>query len=210
MKTMSELAGFGPLKGDVAHAKLETESQLAIPIPIPGVQGKSGVAINAGFRAGLLYPLPVSGSSTPSPSKFSDRFQLGGPNDVRGFKMSGLGPHDGQDAVGGDMYAAGSVSLLAPLPRTGAETPLRVQAFLNAGRLLALKGSPKTGEEVKDSVRKTYEDIKTDLPSAAAGIGLVYAHPMARFELNLTMPLVVRRGEQTRKGLQFGIGITFL
>lgn len=215
VKTTSELAGFGPLKGDVGFGKLEVESQAAVPVPIPGVEGDSGIAINAGLRAGLLYPLSLGGSAAPRPSRLNDRFQLGGPTDVRGFKMGGLGPHDGPDSVGGDVYAAGGVSVLFPLPRTGKDTPLRLQAFLNAGRLLALKNKGKnepglTSETVKESVKRTIQDLKTDLPSAAAGLGLVYAHPLARFELNLSMPLVIRKEEQARKGLQFGIGVTFL
>jgi len=152
--------------------------------------------------------------NSPQPSRLSDRFQLGGPSDVRGFKISGLGPHDGKDAVGGDVYAAGGISLLAPLPRTGKDTPLRLQAFLNAGRLLSLKGLPKqdplTGDFVFSSVKKTIHDLHNGLPSAAAGVGLVYAHPLARFELNFTLPLVLRGKEQARKGIQFGIGVTFL
>jgi outer membrane protein insertion porin family len=215
LKTIAELAGVGYLKGDVGFGKLELESQAAIPIPIPGIKGESGVAINAGFRAGVLYPLTVGGTAAPVASRFSDRFQLGGPTDVRGFKMSGLGPHDGTDSVGGDMYAAGGVSLLVPLPRTGKDSPLRAQAFINAGRLLALKGKSKDREplnnnSVKESVKRTYEELKKDLPSAAAGVGLVYAHPMARFELNVAFPLVMRKDEQARKGLQFGIGVTFM
>ncbi|KPI41278.1 SAM50-like protein SPAC17C9.06 [Cyphellophora attinorum] len=119
MKTTSELAGFGPLAGDVAFFKGEVEQQTAIPIPIPGIKGDSGVSFTFGARAGMLYPLALSGQSSPSPSKINDRFQLGGPTDVRGFRLSGLGPHDGADAVGGDVYAAGGASLLMPLPRVG-------------------------------------------------------------------------------------------
>jgi outer membrane protein insertion porin family len=214
MKTISELTGYGPLGGDVGFGKVEVETQGAIPIPIPGIKGDTGISINAGLRAGVLYPLQTAGSNAPQPSRLNDRFQLGGTSDVRGFKMSGLGPHDGQDAIGGDVYAAGGISLLTPLPRTGKDTPLRLQAFLNAGRLLALKGLPKDGpldnQSVSQSVKKTIDELQNGLPSAAAGFGLVYAHPLARFELNFTLPLVMRREEQTRKGLQFGIGITFL
>ncbi|CRK18227.1 hypothetical protein BN1723_011543 [Verticillium longisporum] len=47
-------------------------------------------------------------------------------------------------------------------------------------------------------------------PSVAAGMGLVYAHPVARFELNFSLPLVVRRGEVGTKGVQVGVGINFL
>ena len=44
----------------------------------------------------------------------------------------------------------------------------------------------------------------------AAGFGIVYAHPVARFELNFGLPLIMRRGEEGRKGLQFGVGLNFL
>ncbi|KAI9871289.1 MAG: hypothetical protein M1823_008492, partial [Watsoniomyces obsoletus] len=43
-KTLSEVAGIGPLQGDVAFFKGEVEQQAAIPIPIPGIKGDSGVA----------------------------------------------------------------------------------------------------------------------------------------------------------------------
>lgn len=133
---------------------------------------------------------------------------------MRGFRLSGLGPKDGSDAVGGDVYAAGSANLFFPLPKVGADKPLRFQAFVNGGRLLALKNPQKEGdmssEDVRKSVSDTIRDLGDGLPSMSAGVGLVYAHPVARFELNFTLPLVVRKGEEGRKGLQFGIGINFL
>lgn len=214
MKTSNEIAGFGPLKGDVAFWKTEVESQTALPIPIPGLKGPSGITFTTGFRAGLLYPLALAGKANPESSHINDRFQLGGPTDVRGFRLSGLGPKDGPDAVGGDMYAAGSANLLFPLPRIGADSPLRLQAFVNGGRLLALKGLPKEGpassDDIKTSVKKTLTEVSNELPSMSAGVGLVYAHPVARFELNFSLPLVLRKGEEGRKGLQLGIGINFL
>ncbi|RMZ88440.1 hypothetical protein DV736_g4330, partial [Chaetothyriales sp. CBS 134916] len=213
LKTATELAGVGPLQGDVAFLKGEVEQQATIPIPIPGVSGNSGVTFSAGLRAGLLYPLPLGSSPTAEGSRINDRFQLGGPTDVRGFRLSGVGPHDGSDAVGGDVYAAGSANLLLPLPRLGADKPLRLHAFVNGGRLLALchhKEAPLTGDEVKKSVVDTIAELGNGLPSTSAGVGLVYAHPVARFELNFSLPLVVRKGEDARKGLQFGIGINFL
>ena len=132
MKSISEIAGWGPLKGDVAFWRSEVEAQTAFPIPIPGLKGRSGITFNTGLRAGLLYPLALAGQAEAQASRINDRFQLGGPTDVRG------------------------------------------------------------------------------LPSLAAGIGIVYAHPVARFEMNFTLPLVIRQGEEARKGLQFGVGISFL
>lgn len=214
-RTYNEVAGYGPLKGDVAFWKSEVETQAAVPIPIPGIQGPSGVSFTAGLRAGLLYPLAFANQTTPQASHINDRFQLGGPTDVRGFRLSGLGPRDGADAVGGDMYAAGSANLLLPLPRLGADSPFRFQAFVNGGRLLSLskKGFPnglKDSEDVAQSVKATFDDMTSQLPSVAAGVGLVYAHPVARFELNFSLPVVLRKGEEGRKGLSFGVGISFL
>lgn len=207
LKTISEIAGWGPLRGDVAFWKSELETSAAIPIPVPGVKGDSGVSFTTGLRAGVLYPLPVGFGSTAQPSRINDRFQLGGPTDVRGFKMGGLGPRDGPDAIGGDVFAAASANLLVPLPRLGKDTPLRFQMFANAGRLLALKDR---GDDTNKSVYDTVSQLGDGLPSLAAGVGLVYAHPVARFELNFSLPLVMRRGEEARKGLQFGVGINFL
>ncbi|KAL4932264.1 SAM complex subunit SAM50 [Aspergillus undulatus] len=213
-RAFNELAGWGPLKGDVAFWKSEIETQSAIPIPIPGIKGDSGVSFTTGLRAGLLYPLGLDSGSRPRLSRVNDRFQLGGPTDVRGFRLAGLGPRDGADAVGGDVYAAGSANLLFPLPRVGAEKPLRLQAFVNGGRLLPLrnadKSAPATNSEVKDAMSSTISELGNGLPSVAAGVGLVYAHPAARFELNVSLPLVLRKGEEGRKGLQLGIGINFL
>ncbi|KAL1843111.1 hypothetical protein VTJ49DRAFT_3058 [Mycothermus thermophilus] len=214
-RAVSELAGWGPLQGDVSFTKAELEAQGNLPLPL------NGASLGAGFRFGLLYPLPTGYSltGTAQPSRINDRFQLGGPTDVRGFKLGGLGPHDGADSVGGDVFAAGSISALLPLPRTGPESPLRLQFFANAGRLVALstktksKSKGKEGKEGREglamdsatvfkSVKSAVGELGNGLPSLAAGVGLVYAHPAARFELNFSLPLVLRRGEEGRKGLQ--------
>lgn len=214
LKTISEVAGWGPLQGDVAFWKSEVQTQTALAIPIPGIKGPSGVTFTTGLRAGLLYPLALGSKQSPEASHINDRFQLGGPTDVRGFRLSGLGPRDGTDAVGGDVYAAGSANLLLPLPRVGRESPLRMQAFVNGGRLLALQTPQKEGDMSSDdtmsSVYNTVAELGNGLPSMSAGVGLVYAHPVARFELNFSLPLVLRKGEEGRKGLQFGIGIDYL
>lgn len=206
MRTVSELAGWGPLQGDVAFWKSEVETSGALAIPLPGRED-SGISLTAGLRAGLLLPLPIGTGSEPQASRINDRFQLGGPTDVRGFKIGGLGPRDGPDSVGGDVFAAGSVNLLFPFPRVGKDTPLRLQVFANGGRLLALQ---QTKGSTSSSVTSTIAKLAEGLPSLAAGVGIVYAHPAARFELNFSLPLVLRRGEEGRKGLQFGVGINFL
>ena len=212
-KSTLELAGWGPLQGDVAFGKAEVEAQGAVPIPIPGIEGESGVSLTGGLRGGLLYPLALGAESGSKPSRINDRFQLGGPTDVRGFRLSGLGPREGSDALGGDVYAAGSANLLFPIPRVGKDKPFRFQLFANGGRLLALqkaKTERTDGGTARQRLSSTVTELGNGLPSMAAGFGLVYAHPVARFELNFSLPLVLRRGEDGRKGLQFGIGINML
>lgn len=219
-----ELAGVGPLAGDVAFSKGEFELGGALPIPLPGSSKKSGISIGGGLRMGMLWPLPLGMDfgGKAQPSRINDRFQLGGPADVRGFQLGGLGPHDGKDSVGGDLFAAGSVNMLFPLPYKGPESGLRFQVFANGGRLVALKGGHKAkGSEregstglgpaaVRDGMINAVADLLNGAPSAAAGVGLVYAHPVARFELNFSLPLVHRRGEIGTKGLQLGVGINLL
>ncbi|KAI1125449.1 outer membrane protein, OMP85 family [Nemania abortiva] len=221
VKTSTELAGWGLLGGDVGFSKSEMEVAGALPISMPGSKGFSGVSVGCGLRAGLLYPLPLSfGLGGASPSRLNDRFTLGGPTDVRGFSLGGLGPRDGTDALGGDVFAAGSVNMLLPLPKVGPDSPFRIQVFANGGRSVAMKhktksndaasGQRMTASSALGGMFSATKEIGTSLPSIAAGVGLVYAHPVARFELNFTLPLVMRQGEESRKGLQVGVGINFL
>ncbi|UNI22745.1 hypothetical protein JDV02_008607 [Purpureocillium takamizusanense] len=221
LRSMLEVAGFGPLGGDVAFSKGELEMSGAMPISLPGSNERTGISIGAGVRTGLLWPLPLGYNLAGKalPSRINDRFLLGGPTDVRGFKLGGLGPHDGQDSVGGDLFAAGSVNVLLPLPYKGPDSGLRFQVFANAGRLVALQDSEKTKNldlvgmspgVVGGGMFRAFKDLVNAAPTMAAGVGLVYAHPVARFELNFSLPLVLRRGEIGTKGLQLGVGINFL
>lgn len=222
MKAITEIAGVGPLNGDVAFGKVEAEAQSAYPVPIPFFSNvdNTGVSFTTSLRGGLLYPLTPGSGGQPSQSRINDRFFLGGPSDVRGFRFAGLGPHDGNDAVGGDVYAAGGASILFPFPRVGKDKPLRMQAFINGGRLLALndvrsgsareKGDDMSGEDVVSSVQSTLAELGNGLPSMAAGVGIIYTLPVARFELNFSLPLVIRRGEEARKGISLGVGLSFL
>ncbi|KAH8899835.1 hypothetical protein GQ53DRAFT_740860 [Thozetella sp. PMI_491] len=222
VRTVTELAGWGPLKGDVSFSKAQVELAGALPVPVPGVAGNTGISIGGGFRAGLLYPLPFGfGLTGPAqPSRINDRFQLGGPTDVRGFTLGGIGPRDHKDAVGGDLFAAGGVNVLLPIPKVGPESPLRLQLFANGGRLVALgktrpdtdgeRAKPMSSDKVLKGINSAIREFGNGLPSIAAGVGLVYAHPVARFELNFSLPLALRKGEEGRKGLQVGVGINFL
>ena len=60
--------------------------------------------------------------------------------DVRMFKQNGLGPREGKggggggDSLGGDLFWATGLSVVSDLPARP-DWPVKVQAFVNAGRL---------------------------------------------------------------------------
>ncbi|KAK0189768.1 hypothetical protein F5146DRAFT_638985 [Armillaria mellea] len=71
------------------------------------------------------------------PTLFPDRFQLGGPLSVRSFQSNGLGPRDGSDSLGGDIYWSAGLSIISNIPRK-AHWPVKTHLWLNAGRLDAM------------------------------------------------------------------------
>lgn len=161
--------------------KSTIESSLAFSALQKRIIGKLAV------RGGAIHRLGLA----PGPTPLLDRFYVGGPNDLRGFNLNGAGPHERGDALGGDAFAVAGFSLLTPLARSA---PLYLAGFVNAGGVGPLQSAMSIATR----------------PSVAAGFGLVYCHPSARFELNFTLPLVARELEGTRKGLQFGVGFSFL
>jgi outer membrane protein insertion porin family len=221
VKAALEVAGVGPLGGDVGFAKGEVEFGGAIPLSSFDPSHPKRASLTAGLRAGLLCPLPVGLSTRFRPSRLSDRFVLGGPTDVRGFDVGGIGPHSGRNGLGGDLLAAANVNLLVPLPKTAPDSGFRVQAFLNSGRLVGLRaggglaGQPDANgtlgvAQVGRALAGAARELVDGLPSVAAGVGVVYGSSQARFELNFALPLVARRGERPTKGFAVGFGLEFL
>lgn len=148
------------------------------------------------FRSGLLHPL------TSSTTHFSDRFQLGGPTSLRMFRHSSLGPKSDTNSLGGTAFFSLGLSLLFPIPQKPL-WPLMLHAFANAGQI---------GQLPHHSNRAEYGKALKQLaqPSSSVGVGLVYLPGQLRVELNAGVPLTARKGDGTKKGLQFGIGIDFL
>ncbi|KAI9029783.1 surface antigen-domain-containing protein [Phycomyces nitens] len=204
VRCSQELAGVMGI-GNANFAKVDLEAQVHQQFgggsllknkedEIVGIH--PGVVLSLGLRAGWLANL----SEDPKAATVSDRFHIGGPLSVRGFKTGGIGPRDYRDALGGDAYWSAGVSLVAPLPKLE-EKPLRAQLFVNAGSSVPLK----TGANAQDGLHALAES-----PSISTGFGLIFRHSIARIELNYCIPLTAARGDQIRRGLQLGIGLNFL
>ncbi|GMF50835.1 unnamed protein product [[Candida] boidinii] len=132
-----------------------------------------------------------------------DKFQLGGPNDIRGFKISGLGPKQMGLPIGGDAFIAYGLSCFTKLPFLSKDSNFKFHSFINTGKSVSLDN----GEDV---FKKLFLFNKNSGLSCTAGIGLIFAHPMARFELNIGVPILKNPGDDIRKGLQYGIGLSFM
>ncbi|KAJ3094303.1 sorting and assembly machinery component 50 [Phlyctochytrium planicorne] len=107
IRTFEELSGLG---GDVKHLKGETF----------GYSGRFGV---------------LQGLIPQASSRINDRFFLGGPSSIRGFRQNGIGPKDQGDCIGGDMFFGGGLSLFTPLPYL-ADKPIRGHLFVNGGNIV--------------------------------------------------------------------------
>ncbi|KAJ1993435.1 hypothetical protein H4R33_000690 [Dimargaris cristalligena] len=183
-KLHTELAGIG---GNVEFLKGEAHGQVNERLG-------SGFSVSTTGRIGALKP--VNGAS----SRIPDRFLLGGPTSLRGFRPFGVGPRDGCDALGGDVFWSTGVSLFTPLPVIDSDK-LKGHLWANAGGLSALSKNESIREALVGSLAR---------PTSSVGAGLLFHHGLFRLELNLCLPLTKSTWDQARQGWQFGLGIDFL
>ncbi|KAG0175437.1 hypothetical protein DFQ28_000036 [Apophysomyces sp. BC1034] len=203
VRVAQELAGV--LAGNASFFKTEVETQFCHQFGggqlLKDEQGEllgihPGLVVSLGLRAGWLANL----SDHPKASTVSDKFHIGGPLSVRGFRTGGVGPRDYRDALGGDAYWSTGLSVIAPLPKWESK-PFRAHAFVNAGTSVPWK----RGTNAQDTIQSLIQS-----PSVAVGFGLIFRHSIARIELNYCVPLTAARGDQIKRGLQLGIGLNFL
>jgi len=183
LKTVHEIAGLG---GGASFIKSETHGQVSRPI-FPGV------SVSLAARSGLLWGLN-------GPTLFSDRFQLGGPASIRSFRANAMGPRDGSDSLGGEMYWSAGLSVISQIPKKP-EWPVKTHAWVNAGRLDNIDKSRPLADNVASTLAK---------PSVSAGVGLIYNFDIARVEVNFGVPLVASKSDGSRRGFQVGLGLEFL
>lgn len=169
---------------------VKTAGQVQLNYDLPLIQS----TLLTTSKFGILYPLTNT-------SSILDRFYIGGPNDVRSFMLNGLGPKDYNSSIGGDMFINGGVSLISRIPRLDPESNFRIHNFINCGRLAKLNKYQGIADNLKQLLHSH---------SVSYGIGILFNHPMARFELNVVVPLVAHETDSVRKGIQYGIGISFL
>ena len=123
-----------------------------------------------------------------------DHFFMG-PNLVRGFQPSGIGPRDltagtTNDALGGSLYWGASLEFQTPLYFLPREIGMKLAAYADAGNLWDYQG-PTSGSAPTGSPVQTLLvglDSPTDIRSSV-GVGLIWDSPIGPLRFDLAYPL---------------------
>jgi outer membrane protein insertion porin family len=163
------------------------------------------------FLEGVDYGQPLGDTTALPPYR---QFFGGGPDNVRGFRESRLGPKDQfGNPYGGDLRITSQNELIFPMPAKWAQTA-RVSAFFDMG------GVYQTGSKIKfygpdqltpDNYNLTsFSDIKRSV-----GIAVQWLAPLGLFRFSFGVPLNSKSsdgihtwGDET-EGFQFSVGNAF-
>ncbi len=126
-----------------------------------------------------------------------DNFQMG-PNLVRGFAPSGIGPRDvspftTQDALGGTMYWGASFEAQTPLYFLPKEIGIKVAAFADAGSLWNYQSETSwavTGETLQVADDKTIR--------SSVGMGLIWDSPLGPLRFDFAYALTKASYDHTQ------------
>jgi outer membrane protein insertion porin family len=120
--------------------------------------------------------------------RMQDEFQMG-PNLVRGFAPSGIGPRDltsgsTNDALGGSLFWGSSVEVQTPLFFLPKEIGIKFATYVDAGSLWDYQG-PTSGQGQTVLVGlDSFSDIRSSV-----GMGLIWDSPLGPLRFDLAYPL---------------------
>ncbi len=138
------------------------------------------------------------------------QFYGGGPQSVRGFKESYLGPRDSFGRpYGGNMLAAGQLELIIPLPAKFA-SQARASIFYDVGNVFntgEVDFTDKLGAPIE--YKPDFDELRTSV-----GIGVQWLAPLGLFRFSYAYPLNAYSGNDRYYGdeierFQFSIGQAF-
>lgn len=138
------------------------------------------------------------------------QFFSGGPQSVRGYKESWLGPRDSfGNPYGGNMLVAGQVELIIPLPAKLSGST-RASIFYDIGNVFnsgEVEFTDKLGAPI--SYKPDFNELKTSV-----GVAVQWLAPMGLFRFSYAVPLNEFKGNDRFygdeiEGFQFSIGQAF-
>ena len=140
----------------------------------------------------------------------SKQFFSGGPQSVRGYKESWLGPRDSfGNPYGGNVLVAGQVELIIPLPAKLSGST-RASIFYDIGNVFnsgEVEFTDKLGAPI--SYEPDFNELKTSV-----GVAVQWLAPMGLFRFSYAVPLNEFKGNDrfygdVVEGFQFSIGQAF-
>jgi outer membrane protein insertion porin family len=137
-----------------------------------------------------------------------DHFQKG-PDLVRGFAPSGIGPRDltsgtTQDPLGGSLYWGASVEAQAPFAFLPKDAGLKGAIFADAGSLWNYKG-PTTWNVTGETLQPAPD---TAAIRASVGVGVIWNSPFGPLRFDYSFPLM-KQGYDKTQAFRFGGGTKF-
>jgi outer membrane protein insertion porin family len=146
-----------------------------------------------------------------------DHFQMG-PNLVRGFAPSGIGPRDqscnntgictAQDSLGGTMYWGASAEVQTPLYFLPKEVGIKLAGFVDAGSLWGYRGPTNWLPPAPGATGETMTFADSSMVRSSVGIGLLWDSPLGPIRFDFALPITKAKYDQTQ-WFRFAGGTTF-
>ncbi len=185
---------------DVQYATINYDYLQLVPIV-----GRWTLAL----AAELGYSQELGDTSAPPPFR---NFFAGGPDTVRGYRESRLGPKDSfGNPYGGNLKATARAELIIPTPEKWA-TSARATVFFDIGNVFSTRGFYEfTGI---DGVTPVDYKFKYDNLKQSTGVAVQWLAPLGVFRFSYALPLNPFRGDGVRfpdeeERFQFTIGQAF-
>jgi outer membrane protein insertion porin family len=160
------------------------------------------------FNADLGFGFDLGDTTEIPPYR---RFFAGGPDSVRGFRESRLGPKDSfGNPFGGNVRVVGQLELLLPMPEKFSRNA-RFSLFLDAGNVFSTDTTTYVG---RDRITPVEYDFDLDEIKYSTGLAVQWLAPLGVFRFSYAFPLNdkesngVEYGDET-EGFQFSIGQAF-
>jgi outer membrane protein insertion porin family len=146
-----------------------------------------------------------------------DHFQMG-PQLVRGFAPSGIGPRDltlynfngtPGDALGGSMYWGASLEFQTPIFFAPKDYGLKVAVFADAGSLWNYQGPTSWLPPVPGATGETLTASSNDMfINSSVGLGILWSSPFGPIRFDFAYPVTKQKYDRTQ-WFRFSGGTTF-
>ena len=162
------------------------------------------------FLDGVDYGAPLGSTTAIPPYR---QFYGGGPDSVRGYRESRLGPKDQfGNPYGGNLRITSQNELIFPMPSKWAQTA-RVSAFFDIGNVFQSGSKLRffgPDQVTPQDYRFNAHDLKRSF-----GVAVQWLAPLGLFRFSFGVPLNAKRGDGVTKwgdeteGFQFSVGNAF-